>query len=332
GKRYRFRLLNTAGLNCPITFSIDEHPFTVIATDGHPIAPVNASSLVISSGERWDIILWSNKTNGTYWMKFMGSVDCVKPSSHQFALLEYTDLQETEYHPDQDILAQMNMKPPYTNSIPPGVQINSLNIACFKDKICAADLRSLSPLTNDLTSEKADHTLYLAFQMTFISNKHHYSEKYYSITKMPKNQRIKSAQTNDLSLKLPVSPLLTSKHEMPHCNAESPPNASMCHEDHCECLHMYHLPIGATVDLIFIDEGKFNNENHIIHLHGYHFWVLEQYRPEVIDGASITRAKAMEMDQKGLIKRNLVNPVLKDSVTIPDGGYTIVRLKTINPG
>ncbi|CAL4169752.1 unnamed protein product, partial [Meganyctiphanes norvegica] len=126
-KRYRFRLLNTAGLNCPIVFSIDEHPFTVIATDGNPIVPVNASSLVIYSGERWDIIVTTNVTNGTYWMKFMGGVDCAGNSNcptnsvHQFALLEYTDLQTEEDQPDQVVLAQMKSKPQFTKSIPFGV-------------------------------------------------------------------------------------------------------------------------------------------------------------------------------------------------------------------
>ena len=38
------------------------------------------------------------------------------------------------------------------------------------------------------------------------------------------------------------------------------------------------------------------------------------------------------MDKKGALKRNLVNPPIKDTVTIPSGGYTIFRFYAENPG
>ena len=34
----------------------------------------------------------------------------------------------------------------------------------------------------------------------------------------------------------------------------------------------------------------------------------------------------------GAIPRNLYNPPLKDTVTVPDAGYTLVRLTADNPG
>lgn len=38
------------------------------------------------------------------------------------------------------------------------------------------------------------------------------------------------------------------------------------------------------------------------------------------------------MDENGLLMRNLDNPVYKDTVTIPDGGYSVVRFHANNPG
>lgn len=38
------------------------------------------------------------------------------------------------------------------------------------------------------------------------------------------------------------------------------------------------------------------------------------------------------MDRKGLLKRNFKSPPLKDTVTIPSGGYTIFRFYANNPG
>ncbi|KAK7480575.1 hypothetical protein BaRGS_00028151, partial [Batillaria attramentaria] len=38
------------------------------------------------------------------------------------------------------------------------------------------------------------------------------------------------------------------------------------------------------------------------------------------------------MDRRGEIKRNFQSPVLKDTVTVPDGGYAILRFHANNPG
>lgn len=38
------------------------------------------------------------------------------------------------------------------------------------------------------------------------------------------------------------------------------------------------------------------------------------------------------LDNAGMIKRKLNNAVIKDTVTIPDGGYTIIRFVADNPG
>lgn len=39
-----------------------------------------------------------------------------------------------------------------------------------------------------------------------------------------------------------------------------------------------------------------------------------------------------ELDRYNLLKRNLDRPPVKDTVTVPDGGYTILRFEASNPG
>lgn len=39
-----------------------------------------------------------------------------------------------------------------------------------------------------------------------------------------------------------------------------------------------------------------------------------------------------EMDKNEMIKRNFDRPPIKDTVTVPVGGYTIIRFVTDNPG
>ena len=40
----------------------------------------------------------------------------------------------------------------------------------------------------------------------------------------------------------------------------------------------------------------------------------------------------MALDRSGQLKRKLTKAPLKDTVTVPDGGYTIIRFKADNPG
>ncbi|CAG8501261.1 1958_t:CDS:2, partial [Dentiscutata erythropus] len=65
GKKYRFRIINMSTLSHFI-LSIDEHPFTVIATDSYLIKPVTLNTLPINIAQRYDIILNANKSIDNY--------------------------------------------------------------------------------------------------------------------------------------------------------------------------------------------------------------------------------------------------------------------------
>lgn len=68
GKSYKLRLINTA-IDGWFEFSMDNHTFEVIAADLVPIVPYATSSLSISMGQRYDIIVTANATAGDYWMR-----------------------------------------------------------------------------------------------------------------------------------------------------------------------------------------------------------------------------------------------------------------------
>ena len=79
-------------------------------------------------------------------------------------------------------------------------------------------------------------------------------------------------------------------------------------------------------------KGPHSDEGHPVHLHGMRFWVLGQDRPNDGVDVRITRDEVIEMDKKGLLKRNLDSPILKDTISIPDAGYSIIRFEADNPG
>lgn len=82
------------------------------------------------------------------------------------------------------------------------------------------------------------------------------------------------------------------------------------------------------VELILIDKGFAFDANHPFHLHGHSFRVVGMEKI----GENVTEEEIIKLDEEGLIKRNLVNPPLKDTITVPDGGYTILRFHASNPG
>src|SRR5262249_26283846 len=59
GETLRLRVISGAS-TYQFRFQIDGHPLTVIASDGAPIQPVEVDNLMISPGERYDVILKAN--------------------------------------------------------------------------------------------------------------------------------------------------------------------------------------------------------------------------------------------------------------------------------
>ena len=46
----------------------------------------------------------------------------------------------------------------------------------------------------------------------------------------------------------------------------------------------------------------------------------------------ITKATVQDLNEAGKIERNLKDPPLKDTITVPDAGFTVVRFLADNPG
>ena len=51
-----------------------------------------------------------------------------------------------------------------------------------------------------------------------------------------------------------------------------------------------------------------------------------------ISGNRITKQKVIDLNNAGKIERNLKNPPLKDTVIVPDAGFTLIRFLADNPG
>ncbi|KAH8888548.1 laccase-1 [Thozetella sp. PMI_491] len=80
GNKYLLRLINPS-IDAQFQFSIDGHNLTVIATDLVPIEPFVTDSILVSIGQRYDVIVEANASPGDYWIRG-GWVGACAPNQH----------------------------------------------------------------------------------------------------------------------------------------------------------------------------------------------------------------------------------------------------------
>ncbi|CAG9772968.1 unnamed protein product [Ceutorhynchus assimilis] len=344
GYRYRFRVINAGYLNCPIEMSVDNHTMEVISSDGADVKPVKADSLVTYAGERFDFVLTADQPKSLYWIRFRGLMDCDERynMAHEAAVLEYytgSAKREDDITTNSRFLKDFvelkddilpPSKPNWNDSHKPGIQINSLNEGTEgkKTHISMPELSALQKWDRSLEF-KPDVQLFLGYDFYKLENYHFHRPGYEFYNVTPANQML-TPQINHISMEMPSFSLLSQRDEIvddTFCN-ETTVQDKDCVNNYCECPYVYQIPLDAVVELVIIDEGFAYNANHPLHLHGYAFRVVAMEKI----GENVTVAQVKERDAQGLIKRNLLDAPYKDTVTVPDGGYTIVRFHATNPG
>ncbi|CAL1533176.1 unnamed protein product [Lymnaea stagnalis] len=319
GKKYRFRVISSAIMNCPIQISIEGHTMTVIASDGNSFEPIVVDTFNIFAGERFDFVLYADKmeTPRNYLIKVRGLADCNVKAANQTAILKY------EGAPD----ALLPEATPSNMSLT-GLLLNPWNAKGTATQIELTRMVNTEPDDDTLTAEP-NKKFYLAMDFNKIDNSRFNNPSYYPLSSVVKKKQLFSPQINHITSLLPASPPLSQYDDVPkdkYCNAETV--QKHCELEWCACVHMYQVSLDDLVELVLIDEGVTFDANHPMHLHGYKFRVVGIDR--VNTSTSLAEIKAM--DKRGELKRIKTKAPLKDSVTVPDGGYTIVRFKADNPG
>lgn len=335
GKRYRFRMINAGILYCPIEFSVDNHNLTVIATDGNNIEPYEVQSLIIMAGERYDFVLHAYQDINNYWIRAKGFADCGNFKVFQTAILNYkVNGLINELIPSGPLLE-------YDTMSREGLQLNPWNRAITPtNRDSYTSVNELKSVRNEEITNFYDKilnatnvkTYYLAMEFNKINNPEFNDERSYSINQIRNFGRnpLYTPQINNISLNPPNSPILYEWDSVPKdkiCNSMNKEQVCM-NKTFCSCLYTYEFELNDVVEFVIVDEGFTFQSNHPMHLHGHRYAVLGLDKLN----RSIKLDEIKRMDQQGLIKRNLEAPPLKDTVTVPVGGYTIIRFLTDNPG
>lgn len=347
GKTHRFRVASNGITNCPLQISIVNHTVAVIASDGRPVKPLQVDAFVMFAGERFDFVLTADKPVGNYWLQVKGLGDC--SSRYELALIQY---EGAHAHNLERVSKPFNVMGtilnPYNAEDIPGddvIPIHSLEaLEGDMDDVLGTDVTTYYlPLDFNSVSrygEVSDGNMDShGSDMHMHDGGHSHTKRAHDDSNDHTHHQDTSsnghvhgeitAQINHVSFRVPRANLLTQKEDIdPTSLCDFSTIDPKCKSTYCECTQVIPARLGEVIELVLVDEGFGSDQSHPMHIHGHAFRVVAQQR--IGDSVSVDHVK--EMDNMGNIDRDLESAPLKDTVAVPDGGYTIIRFLASNPG
>ncbi|MFS7976900.1 putative laccase [Helianthus anomalus] len=301
GKSYMLRIINAA-LNEELFFKIAGHKLTVVEVDATYVKPFTTDTIVIAPGQTTNAIITATKSSGKFMMAaspFMDSPIAVDNKTAT-ATLHYTGTLSTTS-------TTLTIPPPQNSTATANNFIDSLR--SLNSKKFPANV----PL-------KIDHSLYFTVGL--------------GINKCPSckagNGSRVVASINNVTFVMPTTALLQAHYfnkkgvfttDFPgnppvSFNYTGAPPANLATSSGTK---VYRLKYNSTVQLVLQDTSIISPENHPVHLHGFNFFAvgkgLGNYNPKV--------------DPNNF---NLVDPVERNTIGVPSGGWVAIRFRADNPG
>ncbi|XP_029665348.1 laccase-23-like [Formica exsecta] len=214
-----------------------------------------------------------------------------------------------------------------------------------QESLCVMDIQNMRKMPRSLAMPRMDVTMYLPINYKM------------QATELIGNSGTETRVLNvdNSTFTFPSSPLLTqggdvspdmicSNHDDDDDDADNARNenndtvsrrrcrpigdgASSGASNMCECVHVRRIPLGATVEIILLDQGGLDDL--VYHLHGYSFYVVGAKH----FGRSMSLQEVKKLDErKQLFVRNLDCAPTKDTIVVPKFGAVALRFKADNPG
>ncbi|KAK9998485.1 hypothetical protein SO802_018088 [Lithocarpus litseifolius] len=318
-KTYLLRFINAA-LNDELFFSIANHTLTVVEADAVYVKPFETNTLLIAPGQTTNVLLKTkpNFPNAAFFMTArpyvtgLGTFD----NSTVAGILEYEFSSKTK-----SLSSNISVKklPLFKPVLPP---LNDTSFATnFSNK-----LRSLASAQFPANvPQKVDKRFF--FTIGLGTNPCDQNNQ----TCQGPNGTMFAASINNISFAVPATALLQAhffgqsnrvynpdfpiRPLIPFNYTGNPPNNTMVSNG----TKLVVLPFNTSVELVMQDTSILGAESHPLHLHGFNFFVVGQ-------GFG-------NFDQnKDPANFNLVDPVERNTVGVPSGGWVAIRFLADNPG
>ncbi|CAI0426048.1 unnamed protein product [Linum tenue] len=301
GKTYMLRLINAA-LNEELFFKIAGHKLTVVEVDATYVKPFKTDTVLIAPGQTTNVLVSADQSSGKYLVAASPFMDAPIAVDNRTATATVSyagtlsSAQTTPTNPPpQNATAVANK---FTNSL------RSLNSQKFPAAV----------------PQKIDHNLFFTVGL--------------GINPCPSckagNGSRVVAGINNVTFVMPTTALLQAHFfnlngvfttdfpaNPPHVfNYTGTPPTNLATTRGTK---VYRLGYNSTVQLVMQDTAIISPENHPIHLHGFNFFAVGRgignYNPK--------------SDPK---KFNLVDPVERNTIGVPSGGWVAIRFRADNPG
>ncbi|KAG6427551.1 hypothetical protein SASPL_111797 [Salvia splendens] len=313
GKTYLLRLINAA-MNDELFFSIANHTVTIVEADAVYVKPFATSVVVITPGQTTNVLLKTKPhyPHATFLMAAspyftgQGTFD----NSTVAGFLEYEE-QSDHLHNKTKTLFKPTL---------PALGDTGF-VANFTRK-----LRSLN--NPKYTSATVPQTVDKRFFFTVGLGS---SPCPQNTTCQGPNGTKFSAAVNNISFVLPQTAMLQAHFFQnftgvytadfptnppnPFNYTGTPPNNTLVSNG----TRVVALPFNASVELVLQDTSILGAESHPLHLHGFNFFIVS----EGFGNYDPTNDPA---------KFNLVDPVERNTVGVPSGGWVAIRFQADNPG
>nr|ALR73824.1 laccase [Betula platyphylla] len=301
GKTYLLRIINAA-LNEELFFKIAGHTLTIVEVDATYVKPVKLDTIVIAPGQTTNALVTADQNSGKYLVAaspFMDSPIAVDNLTAT-ATLHYSGTLSTA---------------PTTLTIPP-----PQNATAVANKFINS-LRSLNSKKFPANvPSTVDHKLLFTIGLGINP----------CATCKAGNGSRAVASINNVTFVMPTTALLQAQFfnisgvyttdfpgNPPHVfnyTGAGPANLQTTNGT-----KVYRLSYNSTVELVLQDTGIIAPENHPVHLHGFNFF-------------AVGRGLGNYNQTKDSKSFNLHDPVERNTVSVPSGGWAAIRFRADNPG
>uniref|UniRef100_A0A0E0L3D8 Laccase n=1 Tax=Oryza punctata TaxID=4537 RepID=A0A0E0L3D8_ORYPU len=316
GKTYLLRLINAA-LNDELFFGVANHTLTVVQADASYVKPFAATALVISPGQTMDVLLTA----------------AANPSSRSFAIAvaPYTNTVGTFDNTTAVAVLEYGAasSPPQTAAALRSLPLPSL--PAYNDTGAVANFSAnFRSLASAQYPARVPRTVDRHFFFAVGLGADPCQSPVNGTCQGPNNTRF-AASMNNVSFVMPKTSLLQAHYQRryngvltanfpaaprtPFNYTGTPPNNTFVTHG----TRVVPLRFNTTVEVVLQDTSILGAESHPLHLHGYDFYVV---------GTGFGNYDA----GNDTAKYNLVDPVQRNTISVPTAGWVAIRFVADNPG
>ncbi|XP_077216985.1 laccase-3-like isoform X1 [Tasmannia lanceolata] len=309
GETILLRIINAA-LNNELFFAIAGHPMTVVGADAAYTKPFTTSVLMIAPGQTTNVLITTNQPPGRYYMAahaYVTAQGAPFDNTTTTAILQYKSAGcPTEGgQASKPILPSLpafndtgsataftsRIRSPSRVKVPTNIDVNLFFTVGLGLINCPPGQRCQGPNGTRFTASMNNNSFVLPSNFSILQA-HYLGVPGIFTADFPAVPPVQFDYTGNVSRAL-WQPIPSTK--------------------------VFKLKYGSSVQLVLQDTSIFSTENHPMHIHGYHFYVLADGFGNFNPGTDTA-------------KFNLIDPPLRNTVGVPVGGWSVIRFVADNPG